>query len=68
MGERYFRSDKFRSLSEYAQLEEVVSAFNSYRQAQSDLTAAHEMADDMIPKCVKWQMKRLPMLNSGWKA
>ena len=34
--------DKFRSLSkEYAQLEEVVSAFNSYRQAQSDLTAAH---------------------------
>ena len=29
--------DKFRSLSkEYAQLEEVVSAFNSYRQAQSE--------------------------------
>ena len=43
--------DKFRSLSkEYAQLEEVVSAFNSYRQAQSDLTAAHEMADDDDPE------------------
>jgi len=43
--------DKFRSLSkEYAQLEDVVSEFNPYRQAQSDLTAAHEMADDDDPE------------------
>ncbi|OIM99848.1 peptide chain release factor 1 [Idiomarina sp. MD25a] len=43
--------DKFRSLSkEYSQLEEVVSAFNAYRQAQSDLSAANEMADDDDPE------------------
>ncbi|MAD53958.1 MULTISPECIES: peptide chain release factor 1 [unclassified Idiomarina] len=43
--------DKFRSLSkEYSQLEEVVSAFNAYRQAQSDLAAANEMADDDDPE------------------
>lgn len=39
--------NRFRALSkEYSQLEEVVDHFERYRQAQADLLAAKEMADD----------------------
>ena len=39
--------DKFRALSkEYSQLEEVTGCFKSYQQAQEDLEAAEEMANE----------------------
>ncbi len=39
--------DKFRALSrEYSQLEEVTKCFQAYQQAQEDLVAAEEMAND----------------------
>ena len=39
--------DKFRALSrEYSQLEEVTKCFQAYQQAQEDLVAAEEMADE----------------------
>lgn len=39
--------DKFRALSkEYSQLEEVTKCFQAYRQAQDDLAAAEEMANE----------------------
>ncbi|GLT16710.1 peptide chain release factor 1 [Vibrio zhanjiangensis] len=39
--------DKFRALSkEYSQLEEVTQCFQAYRQAQEDLKAAQEMAQE----------------------
>lgn len=39
--------DKFRALSkEYSQLEEVTQCFQAYQQAQADLTAAEEMANE----------------------
>ncbi|MFA0629444.1 peptide chain release factor 1 [Vibrio sp. 10N.222.49.A3] len=39
--------DKFRTLSkEYSQLEEVTGCFKSYQQAQEDLEAAEEMANE----------------------
>jgi len=39
--------NRFRALSkEYSQLEEVVDNFERFRQAQADLDAAHEMAND----------------------
>ncbi|ROO50475.1 peptide chain release factor 1 [Vibrio crassostreae] len=39
--------DKFRVLSkEYSQLEEVTACFQSYQQAQEDLEAAEEMANE----------------------
>ncbi|EEZ40420.1 TPA: peptide chain release factor 1 [Photobacterium damselae] len=39
--------DKFRSLSkEYSQLEEVTKCFQAYKQAQDDLAAAEEMANE----------------------
>lgn len=42
--------NRFRSLSkEYSQLEEVVDNFERFRQAQADLDAAREMANDDDP-------------------
>lgn len=42
--------NRFRALSkEYAQLEEVVAGYEQYKQAQDDLAAAREMADDDDP-------------------
>ncbi|BCG16868.1 peptide chain release factor 1 [Vibrio alginolyticus] len=39
--------DKFRALSrEYSQLEEVTKCFQAYQQAQEDLVAAEEMANE----------------------
>ncbi|MGR5060153.1 peptide chain release factor 1 [Vibrio rotiferianus] len=39
--------DKFRALSkEYSQLEEVTKCFQAYQQAQDDLVAAEEMANE----------------------
>ncbi|AVJ55587.1 peptide chain release factor 1 [Idiomarina sp. OT37-5b] len=39
--------NRFRALSkEYSQLEELVDSFEQYKQAQADLAAAHEMAND----------------------
>ncbi|MDP2532165.1 peptide chain release factor 1 [Photobacterium damselae subsp. piscicida] len=39
--------DKFRALSkEYSQLEEVTKCFQAYKQAQDDLAAAEEMANE----------------------
>ncbi|HIF9359550.1 TPA: peptide chain release factor 1 [Photobacterium damselae] len=39
--------DKFRALSkEYSQLEEVTKCFQAYKQAQDDLVAAEEMANE----------------------
>jgi peptide chain release factor 1 len=39
--------DKFRALSkEYSQLEEVTKCFQAYQQAQDDLAAAQEMANE----------------------
>ncbi|HCG8413093.1 peptide chain release factor 1 [Vibrio parahaemolyticus] len=39
--------DKFRALSkEYSQLEEVTKCFQAYQQAQDDLAAAEEMANE----------------------
>ncbi|HHF3006883.1 TPA: peptide chain release factor 1 [Vibrio diabolicus] len=39
--------DKFRALSrEYSQLEEVTKCFQAYQQAQEDLAAAEEMANE----------------------
>ncbi|AUI85541.1 peptide chain release factor 1 [Vibrio azureus] len=39
--------DKFRALSkEYSQLEEVTQCFQAYQQAQEDLVAAEEMANE----------------------
>ena len=39
--------NRFRALSkEYSQLEELVDSFEQYKQAQADLDAAHEMAND----------------------
>ncbi|NMU26944.1 PCRF domain-containing protein, partial [Vibrio parahaemolyticus] len=39
--------DKCRSLSrEYSQLEEVTKCFQAYQQAQEDLVAAEEMANE----------------------
>ncbi|CAE6890016.1 Peptide chain release factor 1 directs the termination of translation in response to the peptide chain termination codons UAG and UAA [Vibrio sp. B1FLJ16] len=39
--------DKFRALSkEYSQLEEVTKCFQAYQQAQDDLIAAEEMANE----------------------
>lgn len=43
--------NRFRALSkEYAQLEEVVDNFERFRQAQADLEAAREMANDDDPE------------------
>ncbi|RXJ73868.1 peptide chain release factor 1 [Veronia nyctiphanis] len=43
--------DKFRALSkEYSQLEEVTKCFESYRQAEEDLQAAEEMANEDDPE------------------
>ncbi len=39
--------DRFRNLSkEYSQLEEVISCFNGYKQAEEDLASAQEMAEE----------------------
>ncbi len=39
--------DKFRALSkEYSQLEEITQCFQAYQQAQDDLVAAEEMANE----------------------
>ncbi len=39
--------DKFRALSrEYSQLEEVTKCFQAYQQAQEDLEAAEDMANE----------------------
>ena len=39
--------NKFRALTkEYSQLEEVINAFNAYKQAEDDLIAAQEMAQE----------------------
>ena len=39
--------DKFRALSkEYSQLEEVTNCFQAYQQAQDDLIAAEDMANE----------------------
>ncbi len=39
--------DKFRALSrEYSQLEEVTKCFQEFQQAQEDLVAAEEMANE----------------------
>lgn len=43
--------DRFRSLSkEYSQLEEVTKCFAAYKQAESDLEAAQEMANEDDPE------------------
>ncbi|WP_423840230.1 peptide chain release factor 1 [Vibrio mytili] len=43
--------DKFRALSrEYSQLEEVTKCFQAYQQAQEDLVAAEEMANEEDPE------------------
>ncbi|MBE1277671.1 peptide chain release factor 1 [Enterovibrio baiacu] len=43
--------DKFRALSkEYSQLEEVTKCFTSYKQAEDDLEAALEMANEDDPE------------------
>lgn len=43
--------DKFRALSkEYSQLEEVTQCFTSYKQAEGDLEAALEMANEDDPE------------------
>ncbi|CZF77452.1 peptide chain release factor 1 [Grimontia sp. AD028] len=43
--------DRFRSLSkEYSQLEEVTKCFTSYKQAEEDLEAAQEMANEDDPE------------------
>ncbi|MEF1312301.1 peptide chain release factor 1 [Vibrio mytili] len=43
--------DKFRALSrEYSQLEEVTKCFQAYQQAQEDLVAAEEMANEDDPE------------------
>ncbi|EOD77232.1 Peptide chain release factor 1 [Grimontia indica] len=43
--------DRFRSLSkEYSQLEEVTMCFTSYKQAEEDLEAAQEMANEDDPE------------------
>lgn len=43
--------DRFRSLSkEYSQLEEVIKCFSAYKQAESDLEAAQEMANEDDPE------------------
>ncbi|USH01779.1 peptide chain release factor 1 [Grimontia kaedaensis] len=43
--------DRFRSLSkEYSQLEEVTKCFTSYKQAEEDLEAAREMANEDDPE------------------
>ena len=43
--------DKFRALSkEYSQLEEITKCFQSYQQAQENLVAAEEMANEDDPE------------------
>lgn len=52
--------NKFRALSqEYSQLEEVTKCFQAYQQAQEDLEAAYDMADEDDPEMKEMALEEI---------
>ena len=57
-------TNRFRELSrEYAQLDEVVVAFNAYRSANADVEAAQEMLSDADPELREMAAEELAVSN-----